>query len=981
MDFSRDVAPILEGRCVGCHGPEKQRGGLRLDGVEAIRKGGSSGEIALPGRSAESPLIHHVLGSEDAARMPPKGDPLTPEQVGVLRAWIDQQAAEGETPPSLDSKTPRAVTSWALLPLNRAAVPLISGEHRAWVRNPVDAFVLDKLLTKGLKPSSEADRQTLIRRLSLDLTGLPPTPEEVDRFLEDSAPDAYERLVDRLLDSPRYGERWARHWLDVAHYADSHGQDQDRPRPNAWPYRDYVIRALNADKPYARFVREQLAGDVLFPDDPDALVATGFLAAGPFDESSLVNIREDSIDRLIGQYLDRDDMVTSTMSTFAGMTVGCARCHDHKFDPITQEDYYSLQAVFAGIDKADRSYDADAALARRRAELTEHLASVKALVGKAAWAQIPAERRSEAKSFATAWRAAEARWATPEPVSWTSKQGSVLKALLDRSILAVGKRPESDTYTVTLATDRTGLTGLGLEVLADETLPSQGPGRAENGNLHLSEIRVKAHPRGKPEAAVVVKLASASADFNQDGWGIARCIDGDPVTAWGIFPSVGRAHRAVFAFEAPVGFDGGTVLTVELDQLHGRGHLIGRFRLALTTAAPPLVADPPLDPTLAAILAARDQNETGAQESELARWLWERELERELAALPPRSKVYCGTNQFQAEGSFRPVLKPRPVHILARGEVTRPLKPALPGAVQALASLPGRFQLAEPDHEGSRRAALAEWLTHPSNPITWRVIANRVWHYHFGRGIVDTPNDLGKMGGTPSHPDLLDWLAAKFRDGDGSLKALHRLIVNSSTYRQSSRHDPASAAKDADNRLLWRMNRNRLDAESVRDAVLLVSGRLNEKSFGPPVMHFLMKPGIHVTPEPDYDRFDVDGSEARRRSVYRYVFRTRPDPLLESLDCPDASQSAPSRASSLSALQALALWNNKFTLRHAEHLAALAASLASDPDGQLVVVSRRVLGRSPTVDERQAWGGYAREFGLANFCRVLLNSSEFLFID
>ncbi|WP_422926314.1 PSD1 and planctomycete cytochrome C domain-containing protein [Singulisphaera sp. PoT] len=977
MDFQKDVAPILESRCIACHGPDKQRGGLRLDGVEAIRKGGSSGEVIVPTNSAESSLIHHVLGSDETPRMPPKGDPLSAEQIGILRAWIDQQSGNAATSPEASIATSPNPVGWALQPLERPAVPQASNAYKDWARTPIDAFVLEKLLAKGLHPSPEASRPTLIRRLSFDLTGLPPTPEEIDRFVDDASPEAYERLVDRLLNSPRYGERWARHWLDVVHYADSHGQDQDRPRPNAWPYRDYLIRSFNADKLYPRFVREQLAGDVLYPGDADALVATGFLAAGPFDESSLVSIREDSIDRLIGQYLDRDDMVTSTMSTFAGMTVGCARCHDHKFDPITQDDYYALQAVFAGIDKADRAYDSDPAVTKQRADLAAQLTLVKSLAGKADQGAIPPQRRSEARAFVETWRATELRWETPEPIQWSAKQGSILKALLDRSILAVGKRPESDSYTIRLSTERTGLRGLRLDVLTDETLPSQGPGRAENGNLHLSEIRVKAYPKGKAESSTPVKLIAAQADFNQVDWGIERAIDGDPVTAWGIHPAVGRTHRAVFTFANPVGFAEGTVFEVELDQVHGRGHLIGRFRLALTGSSPPLTVEAPLEPALSAILTSRTPQ---SQESELARLLWERGIERELGSLPPQLKVYCGTNQYQPDGSFRPTAKPRPINVLARGEVSRPLKPASPGAVLALASLPGRFELAEPDQEGSRRASLANWLTSPSNPITWRVIANRVWHYHFGRGIVDTPNDLGKMGGVSSHPELLDWLAAEVRDR-GSLKALHHLIVTSRVYRQSSASDPTAALKDADNRLLWRMNRNRLDAESVRDAILLVSGRLDERPFGAPDQHFLVKPGIHVTPEPDYDTFNLDQPDARRRSVYRYIFRTRPDPLLEALDCPDASQSAPARATSMSPLQALSLWNNKFTLRHAEHLAALASSWTPDAETQVVEISKRILGRSPSDVERKAWGEYSRSYGLANLCRVLLNSSEFLFID
>jgi mono/diheme cytochrome c family protein len=980
VDFLRDVLPIFETRCVECHGPAKQRGKLRLDSLPGVRKGGASGEVVLAGQSAESLLIRHVVGSEDATRMPPKGETLTDQQVGILRRWIDLEA--GRTP-TAQSPSPRPnPLNWAFFPPKRSPVPVLPAAHRAWVRNPIDAFVLETLQAHGLRPSPEADRRTLIRRVSLDLTGLPPIPEEVDRFVGDPSSDAFERLVDRLLGSPRYGERWARHWLDVVHYADSHGQDQDRPRPNAWPYRDYLIRSFNDDKPYDRFVSEQVAGDVLSPDDPGAIAATGFLAAGPWDESGLMGISEDSLDRQIAHYLDRDDMVTTTMSTFAGLTVGCARCHDHKFDPITQDDYYALQAVFAGIDKAERTFDVDPKLARKRAELEQLLTQLRGWRQKAEPALLAPVRQAQAAAFEAEWRAVEKGWVVPEPLGWRSKQGSVLKPLLDRSVLSMGARPDKDAYIVTLGTDLVGMTGLRLEVLSDETLPMSGPGRADNGNLHLSEVRVRVRPKGSAEPGVLVPIKAAVADFDQAGWGIPRAVDGNPATAWGIHPAVGQSHQAVFAFDQAAGFAGGTEVAVELDQLHGGSHLIGRFRISLTTTSSPTAELPRILPAaLRELMEVPEEWRSPAHKAELARSVWERRIDREFAELPPPSRVYCGTNRFTAEGSFRPARSPRPVHVLKRGDISQPGNPAVPGSVQSVPGLQGRFSESDASDEGQRRAGLARWLTDPANPLTYRVMANRVWHYHFGKGIVDTPNDFGKMGGTPSHPELLDWLAVEFRESGGSLKKLHRLIVTSSTYRQSSRHDPVAADLDADNRLLWRMNRVRLDAESVRDAVLLASGRLVETMYGPPVMHFLMTPGVHVTPVANYDEFDLDQPRARRRSVYRYVFRTRPDPLLESLDCPDASQSAPVRTGSVSALQALALWNNRFILRHAEHLAALASHHSPEIAVQVEFVSFRLLGRPPTDAELVEWGDFARRHDLSNLCRVLLNSSEFLFAD
>ena len=905
--------------------------------------------------------------------MPPLGPRL---RTVVLLLFAIPISVGGQPPPKPPVPADKPAADWAFRPITPPAVPTVPEKHKTWVRTPIDAFVLEKLLANGLTPSAEADRRTLARRVSIDLTGLPPTPDELDAFLKDTSKDSYEKLVDKLLASPRYGERWARHWLDVAHYADSHGQDQDRFRPNAWPYRDWVIKSLNEDKPYSRFVKEQVAGDVLWPTDPAAIVATGFLAAGPWDESGLRDINENALDRQVARALDRDDIVTTVMTSFAGLTVHCARCHDHKFDPIPTADYYALQAVFAGIDKAEREYDADPAVATKRLKLTEELARVRG--GKA---EVTAERLAEVAKFEQARGTAKERWQVVKPDAVVSRDGATLTVQADGSVLSGGKAPDRDVSTATFTSELKAVTGLRVEVLTDDTLPHKGPGRQDNGNLHLSEVRVTAAPKDKPEQAASVKLKSAAADFNQDGWGIGRAIDGDPKTAWGIYPQVGKPHSAAFAFDKPVGFDGGTTFTVHLDQLHGERHLIGRFRVSITTGDPLAMADAPLPAPVAEAFAVSVEKRTETQKATLARWVMEQRLERELKALPPQAKVYCGTNRFAPDGSFKPTATPRPIHILKRGDVTKPGKEAKPGAVEVVEALPARFMLKDANNEGERRAALADWLTADANPLTWRVIVNRVWHYHFGRGIVDTPNDLGAMGGTPSHPELLDWLADDFRKNGGSLKKLHKLIVTSSAYRQAVTHDPAAAAKDADNRLLWRMNRTRLDAETVRDAVLLASGRLDDTMSGPPVKHFLTKPGIHVTPESDYDAFDVNSADARRRSIYRFVFRTKPDPFLAGLDCPDASASAPVRSVSVGAPQALAMWNNKFMLANAEHLAALAEKTSKDEAERVRFVAKRVLLRLPTADEEAAWAKYAAKHGLSNLCRVLFNSSEFTFVE
>jgi hypothetical protein len=883
---------------------------------------------------------------------------------------------------------------WSLRPLASSPVPQPKS-HAHWSITPVDRFILAKLEEKGLSPSAPADRRTLLRRVTFDLLGLPPTPEALDAFVADASPDAFERVVDRLLASPHYGERWARHWMDVVHYAETHGHDQDRPRPNAWPYRDYLIRSFNEDKPYARFVQEQVAGDVLFPEDPQATVALGFLATGPWDESSLRDIQEESIDREIGRYLDRDDIVTTVMSTFTSTTAHCARCHDHKFDAITMQDYYGLQAVFAGTDKAERPFDPDPAVAaRRRSLLAEKVAlrqSTDSLLN------------DKTQEIVANWEKVEAArtlvWRVLDPMVFRSSNGATLVKQPDRSVLSTGNRPEKDSYTIVALTNQRHITGVRLEVLTDATLPRQGPGRQDNGNLHLNELRVTARPRHfflglSFGAEQPRKLQQPTADYNQEGWTVAMAIDGDAKTAWGVYPNVGNPHVAVFELAEPVGYDGGTELTFHLEQSHGAGHLIGRLRLSVTTSPRPLSATAmAVPPAIGDILAIAPEHRSSKQRTELAAFVLEQQIDKRLAELPAPQMVYAGTSDFKPEGSFRPAKSPRPVHILKRGDITKPGGLAAPGALECVNGLEARFHLADPQHEGGRRAMLAQWLTSPQNTLTWRSIVNRVWHYHFGRGIVDTPNDLGRMGGNPSHPELLDWLAVDFRDHGGSLKRLHKMIVTSAVYRQSSsvgqallpaRQTGVSAPPiqvDADNRLLWRMNRTRLDAESLRDAVVHISGKLDRTTGGPSVKQFIQTPGIHVTPNVDYQSFDVDRPENHRRSIYRFVFRTLPDPWMETLDCPDASQWTAARSHSLSPLQSLALLNNKFLVRQSEHLAERLTRRDPSLSGQVREVYRLVLLRPPTAEEEQRVVDYARKHGLANACRMLLNCNEFVFVD
>jgi hypothetical protein len=586
---------------------------------------------------------------------------------------------------------------WSLAPLRRPAPPAVGRSE--WVRTPIDRFIFSKLESAGMHPAGAADRATLIRRLTYDLHGLPPVPAEVDSFVADAHPDAYERLIDRLLASPRYGERWGRHWLDLVHYGDTHGYDKDKRRDHAWPYRDYVIRALNEDKPYSQFVQEQLAGDVLQPGSPAGIIATGFIVAGPWDFVGHVELREGTVDKEKTRLVDRDDMVATTMSTFLSVTAHCARCHDHKFDPIPQADYYRLQAAFAGVDRGNR-------------------------------------------------------------------------------------------------------------------------------------------------------------------------------------PCAGE-------------------LTAEWP-----------LRLAFVAVPHP----------------------------------------------------------------------PRPIRVLRRGDVERPGSAVTPGGLACLAGVDPEFHLPDVASEGRRRLALARWITDPHNVLTWRSIVNRVWHYHFGRGLVDTPSDFGRHGSLPSHPELLDWLAVEFLARGQSIKELHRLILRSAVYQQASRNDLSFAKTDADNRLLWHMNRSRLDAESVRDSVLAISGKLDVRMGGPGFELFRFKDDH----SPIYDHGDakkINDPRTWRRTVYRFVVRSVPNPFLECMDCADPSIHTPARTTTLSALQALALLNDPFMIDQAEHFADRLKGLSRDPEKQIDLTYRLCFGRRPKSDERAELVAFVRKHGLAGACRLLWNTNEFLFID
>ncbi|MBI3862929.1 MAG: DUF1549 domain-containing protein [Planctomycetia bacterium] len=1025
--FCDKVAPIFERHCVVCHQGDKPKGGLSLTTAASLKNGGESGQAIVPDKPDDSLLVEKISGDRPA--MPKKGKPLSKEDVAAIRQWI---AAGAEWPQDLVLRDKGLAGAddnwWSLQALKRPAVPGVKSE---WIRTPIDAFVMARLNEKQLAPSPAADRRTLIRRLTFDLHGLPPTPDEVDSFIADRLPDAYENLVDRLLASPRYGERWGRHWLDVVHFGESHGYDKDKPRPNAWPYRDYVITAFNSDKPYDRFIREQLAGDVLFPDDPQATVATGFISAGPWDFVGHVELREGTLDKKITRSNDRDDMVATAMSTFQSLTVHCARCHNHKFDPISQEEYYRLQAVFAGVDRADRPFDVDPVVHTARQKLLhereiasarhQELAAVAAKVTTPEIEKIDAELKELARQLASLPKAAQAGdssptngyhsgiEATPDVEKWVQVDLAEPRAI--EEIILVPARPTDfpDTpgfgfpqrFRVDVSNDPKFAERQTIvdHTAADFTNPGDKPFTAPGPKDKVRYIRVTATRLWKRANDFVFALAELQAVSVKKNLALGAAV---------------TAHDSIEA---------GRWSTKNLvDDYSSRARLGDIESLKQSLAKRQSLEDETKRRTARRQAAVDERLDEATRTERHAVNKRISEIDQGLARLPAPGLVYAGASRFAAQGSFAPAGPPRPVHFLHRGNDKTPGDEVAPGALSSLAGLSPDFGLGVSSDEGARRAALAKWITDPHNPLTARSIVNRVWQYHFGRGIVDTPNDFGHQGSLPTHSELLDWLAAELveptegvlasratppgppllrggektqdkergRGGDKeknkgetsvpwSLKRLHRLILRSAVYRQASRDNPQFAAADAGNQYLWRMNRQRLEAEALRDAVLAVSGKLDLKAGGPSDQQFFFKDDH--SPIYDYERFDVDSPASFRRSVYRFIVRSVPDPFMECLDCADPSLLTPRRNTTLTALQALSLLNNPFMVRQAEHFAARLEGASPDRRDQISLAYRLAFGREPTDDERRLLTEYAAQNGLANLCRVIFNSNEFLFVD
>ena len=976
--FADKIAPLLKKHCLSCHNPERSRGGLDLSTRDTTLTGGDKGPAVVAGDSAKSLLLHMIRGPQP--KMPQKGTPLTADEISLFARWIDGGAAWPKGLTLADNVNKKAAESWwSFQPIAKPTQPTV--KDKEWIKNEIDAFILATLEAKGMRPTREADATTLIRRMTFDLHGLPPTPNEVDEFVKawDAAGAKREavlaELVDRLLDSPRYGERWARLWLDLVHYADTHGYDKDKRRLWAWLFRDWVIRAFNTDMPYRRFIRNQVAGDVLFPGDPDGIIATGFVVAGPWDFVGQVELRESTVDKEKTRVLDRDDMVANTISTFCSMTAHCARCHDHKFDPISTKEYYQLQSVFAGVERGDRavaSKEMHALKTDLEAKRQAAQGKYDALTKKVANLASPELAKIDANIASVRHQLTRMPITVPNQFSPTNGYHSGIAKTPDAIKwvqIDLGKPTDITAIRLLPArpTDFPDSPGFGFPLRYKITLSDDEAFAKAETIVDHSRYDV-ANPGEQPVAVVVGKQARFVRVTANRLWKRTN----DYVLA--------LAEVQVYARNAKNAALGAKVSTLDsieagrwstrhlVDDFTSRGKLVPSAEAHTRLAHEVQIHRVELERRK--VFDSLIDAETRSEMIHLAKQL--DIANAQLATLKDSMKVYA----------VMPIT-PRPIHVLARGDVERKGDLVQPGALRLLKGLDRHFTASReqkrPEGEGANRAALADWITDDANVLTWRSIVNRVWQYHFGRGIVDTPSDLGRNGSRPSHPELLDWLAHEFRDAD-SFKKLHRKIMLSATYRQASTHDAENAKKDADNRYLWRMNRQRLDAESIRDSVLAVSGKMDYTMYGPGYELFRFKDDH----SPVYDHLDVNfinRPESQRRTVYRFVVRSVPNPFLEALDCADPNINVPVRNSTMTALQALTLLNNPFMVRQAEFFAERVKADAKTTAAQVETAYGLAFGRIPTALERTAMTAYVERHGLANACRLLFNANEFVFVD
>jgi hypothetical protein len=927
VDFVRDVQPILAQNCYNCHGAHKHESQLRWDNKEIALRGGEHGPDIIPGHSAGSRMIQLVSGAVPDLIMPQKGDRLTTQQIGILRAWIDQGAP---WPASASVKAVDPRQHWVFKAPIRPPIPSV--QHKHWPRNAIDSFVLARLEAEKLQPSPEADRSTLLRRVSLDLTGLPPTIQEMEDYLADRSPDAYEKQVERLLASPHYGECWARHWLDVARYADSNGYEKDLSR-SIWPYRDWVIDAYNGNLPFDQFAIDQLAGDLLPNATQAEKVATGFLRNSMLNEEGGIDPEQFRNEGII----ERMDVLGKA---FLGLTINCCQCHDHKYDPFPQKDYYRLFAFLNNDDEPLMEVPGLAAQAKRAA-IQRKIADIQdQLMGQ--YADLPQKMEAWERDM----KAMEGTWTVLEPQTFYASVGTKFAKLDDDSLLATGSNPPVSQYTVTAKSSLKGITGFRLEALADANLPYYGPGRADNGNFVLSEFSVEASADAPNAPTNQVALQNATADFSQPGYPVAAAIDGiiTNMVGWAVEDLPGRRNRsrqAVFETKEAVGWEGGTVLKFTLNHSYGSTHTLGRFRLSVTTAPHPLRADP-LSGHAREILAVPPRQRTLAQRRELFDFY--RMTDPRMAET--NKKIDDEQRQWPSAPTTLVLAArdhPRPTHVFIRGDWQKPGALVTPGVPSIFPPLPKDAPL--------NRLTLARWLVDKRHPTVARVVVNRIWQAYFGRGLVATSEDFGTQGDAPTHPELLDWLACEFMDSGWDVKHMQRLIADSATYRQSSVVNPRLLERDPYNQLLARGPRVRVDAEIVRDIALSASGLLDGQIGGPPV-YPPIPDGVLTLGYGSPMSWDTKAGDRYRRALYTFVKRSVPYPSLQVFDAPTGESPCPRRTPSDTPLQALTTLNDPVFVEAAQALALRVWTHGGKDDrARLQFAFELCTGRQPSPKE------------------------------
>ncbi len=930
VDFQKDVAPILRRHCLSCHNKEEQKGELSMATPEDLLDGG----YVVPGDVDSSAVFELLVAAPGEPRpaMPKTGKPLTQKEIDTLRRWV---AAGAPWPKGMELTPLRGDANWwAYQPLWEGDPPQVPEAPPAWRKNPIDRFVYARLQAAGLKPNPPADRRTWLRRVTYDLTGLPPTPEELDAFLKDRSPQAFEKVVDRLLASPAYGEHWGRHWLDVVRFGESNGFERNIIINTLWPYRDYVIASFNQDKPFNRFIIEQLAGDVLDPHNPKVAVGTAFLVCGPYDNVG----NQDPVQAAIIRANTLDEIIRATGEAFLGTTMGCARCHEHKFDPIEQTDYYAWYATFAGVFHGEREIASpqqrEARLQKLRPLWNEKGRLQRQrdqLVGR-----VLARAEKKRTSYEAAW--------TREPVSryGTEERFPPVEARYVRlRVLGLDTNPAA----------RTGFRIDEFEVW------TAGP---QSRNVAL--LSAGATAEGKSRAAE---------DF-ADAYTAQRAIDGDFGTRWiAAGPELvitlaqpQRIQRIVFSSDRPRA----------LPPTHGYTTFVSEYVIEVSldgkrwaTVADSRSRRPVNQPhlrhrLLQAEMTAEERRQLEQLETRLA------QVQRAIAAVPPLPRWWVG--QMRSA--------PGPFHVFAGGDPQKKADPVVPRSIAVLERTAGKYQLDAKAPEGQRRLALARWIASDRNALTLRVLANRVWHYHFGRGIVATPSDFGMMGARPTHPKLLDWLAGQLRKSGWRLKPLHRMIVLSQTYRQSSAYRPEAARIDGTTELLWRFPPRRLTAEEIRDTMLSVAGVLDRRMGGPGFRLYRYLQDNVAT----YVPLDRPGPETYRRAVYHQNARAARVDVLSDFDAPDPAFACPRRAQTTSPLQALTMMNHQFVLDVAEHWAGrLRREAGQGPEAQARRAFLLLFAREPDREELQRSAELIRRYGLRAFCRALFNSNEMIYLD